>query len=186
VDAEISTIDMVSGAQFGGISGLRFLADLDLTSTPLFLPSSGATTVFADFAGSVLIQDDGAGSPGSGPVLLTGSFLDTVGFQANNPGIAGSVQGSIGEIAGDPLFTAAFGSGADLNLQLASFLSGGGPATQVCQIGDSCLAPSTFRAWTAQANATVNPVPVPEPSTGLLLGLGIAGLAVLQGRLRGA
>ena len=42
VDAEISTIDMVSGAQFGGITGLRFLADLDLTSTPLFLPPVGA------------------------------------------------------------------------------------------------------------------------------------------------
>jgi hypothetical protein len=184
VNAEISTIDMTSGDQFGGISGLRFETVMDLSGAPLFLGPIGPTVVFADFtAGSVTIRDDGAGPVGSGPVLLTGSFEDLTTFQAAFPGINGSLAGAFGGIAGDPDFTAAFGSGADLNLQLTAFVSGGGPATQVCQIGNSCIGPTTaFRAWDAEPVATVNPVVLPEPTGSLLLGAGLAGIALLRRR----
>jgi hypothetical protein len=181
VRAEISTIEMVSGTIFGGISGLRFEMDLDLSGSPLFLPPVGPTLVDADFAaGSVIIRDDGDGP--NGPVLLTGNFLDLLGFGANFDvlGLNGSLSGSFGEISGDPLFTTPFGSGADLNLQLSAF-----SGTQICHLGNTCIGPTTaFSAWTAQPTATVNPIPLPEPSTALLLGLGLGGLALVQRKRR--
>jgi hypothetical protein len=142
VRAEISTIDMTSGTQFGGISGLHFDADLDLSGSPLFLPLVGPTTALADFTGTIEIRDDGAGPVGSGPILLSGNFTDLVNFQAF-PGVSGNLSGTFGELTGDPTFRIAFGSGADLNLQLSAFQTASGSASQVCHIGDTCFGATT-------------------------------------------
>jgi hypothetical protein len=170
------------------------VAHLTPGSLGIFTTGGVIDQIFADFDGGVVYWDvtlSDLGPGGVGP-LLDGDLVGNASFNAveNFNLKSGSFTGDFGVATGDATFMAAWGIGGSFLINLTQFGPLVGPAfADLCQMTTfgTCAIPAppndlvTFKA---QPNGQITPV-VPEPSTGLLVGLGLLAItAVGRKKLR--
>jgi len=90
----------------------------------------------------------------------------------------------------DPDFKSAFGSLGGLNANYSGFFSDGVTvASNLCNMAKAgvgtygsalCAGGYALDDFAVNTNMTIIPIAIPEPSTALLLGLGLAGVAALR------
>jgi hypothetical protein len=150
--------------------------------------------IAASFDGGVVSWDVTLSDLGPGGVgmLLDGDLVGSASFNALEQFNlkSGSFTGEFDVDTGDPDFLAAWGIGGSFLLNLTQFGPLVGPAfADLCQMTTlgTCgipAPPNDLVTFKAQPNGQITPV-VPEPSTGLLVGLGLLGLtAVGRKKLR--
>ena len=186
-----------------------FTSDLWLaggTFNVAFLPigSTNPRGLSAGFVNGAL-QDFSILDTGTGFTVLNADFVGNLAFSAAETGpggfptaITGQLTGTVASLAsGDADFLSAFGPLSALNGSYASFFSDGvttGTTTgNMCHLvkndGTSmgatswpttCAGPYGLDDFVANAGLTLTPTVIPEPGSALLLGLGLAGVAVLR------
>lgn len=153
--------------------------------------TNGSTTkqIAANFDGGVVYWDvtlNDLGPGGVGP-LLDGDLQGIASFNAlqNFNLQTGSFTGEFDVATGDPDFVAAWGVGGSFIVNLTQFGPLVGPAfTDLCQmttLGTCAIPapPNDLVDFKAQPNGQITPQIIPEPSTGLLLGLGLLGVTAV-------
>lgn len=133
---------------------------------------------------------------GSGFTLLNADYVGQLTFSGIETiaAVNGELTGDLNILAsGDADFLSAFGTLGSLDANFSSFQSGGvSVGANLCNlVKDDGLGGGTWPTtacgpgyglddFTVNANMTIIPVAIPEPGTALLLGLGLAGVAILR------
>lgn len=199
VEAYLSQINFSNRANITGIAPNTVLLQSDImlvggsfNVTPVS-PSTNPSQFSALFTNGLVdlgIFDTVAGLP-----LLDTDYIGSLGMSATEVafvGVAGQLSADLAILnSSNADFLSAFGPQGELDANFSGFFSDGvtvglnlcrlvqaGSLTYANPASSTC--PGGYALDDFTTNAVITIVPVPEPGTALLLGLGIAGVAALR------
>jgi len=181
IDSYISQINFTNRAPISINPGdVTFSSQLSVVSLQLIGPPTGVVFVDGLFSNGLIDYSivDTVGTAGAPILMMEGDYDGSLQFTANATSgvVSGALLASIAMPAsGNADFRAAFGPGADLDANLA--LGSGSLCTTIV----TCVFPAASLHDFAAA-ATINITPIPEPTTALLIGLGLIGLTAQRKR----
>ena len=187
-EAYVSTINMASGGIFNIAAGdVLFSSALMLTGTPFygFPPYGSGEFLLGSFANGMAADFSIVDLAGGSNLLVEGDYLTALQWKATQglgTIVSGTLDGKFTKTGGDPDFLAAAIYLDRFNAFMTGFTSDGSTVTNLCGLVLTCPPAgvvSDFDNWEANPNMTIN---VPEPATGLLVGLAIAQLAAARRR----
>lgn len=172
-------------------------SDIMLVGGSLSVSNSAANnprSLSATFTNGLV--DLGIFDTGMGLPLLDTDYIGSLGFSAAETGplalplpITGQLSGDLVTLlTSDADFLSAFGPLGELDANFSGFFSDGASVTNnLCNlvragggVYGSQLCAGVDALDDFETNAVITIVPVPEPGTALLLGLGLAGVAALR------
>lgn len=210
VQGSVDLFRMTDGSTVGLAAGqVQFSLSLSKDSLLVWGDALNNGTILGSYSNGPVsdfyLIDTGADGNPADDLLLEGSFDS--GAQLNITSTFGAFLG--GTLGGrytvgpgsTPDFASRISAFGDLSIALSQFENQAGAANTICSISDEVfaqfcsfapfdkppVAPTAYPGledFTAQPNVDFTPDPIPEPTTGLLLTLGVAAVARVSGRRR--
>jgi len=198
-ESSVTTIEFSGGTIIGGIPLGNVVVQSVLSivpgpNSPVFNPGSGIfdpAIIGAQMANGIVADISITDIADGGNLLLLADYTSTVEWkiqEAFGGQINGSLVGDFLVTGGDAGFTTAFGPQGNFFSVLASVLTGtsgtGTPVNDICaQLTSFGCAPLPFEDILSHTTApTTTITPIPEPTTGLLVLLGLVGMSARRRR----
>ena len=184
ISGYISTINFANKGPISiPVGDVLFSSQLTLSNELLIGPAFDIAVVTGELSNG-LADDFSIVDVGSATALMEGDFDGAMSFSASSVTgvVSANMAADIGSsLSGNSDFLLAFGNVGSLDLQVV--LGAGTVCSTIatCPTAPNLTPPAVLHDFTGPTNITITPIP--EPATGLLIGLGMLGLT-LRARVR--
>ncbi len=194
--ADVDEINLVGGGTINVASGtVEFsMSTVSLIGgSELFAPNPFPSFVAGEFANGMTFDFAITDIAGGSTVMLEGEFLAPILWTAQQlffGVVNGNLDGDFSVVGGDGDFVSAWNAPeGSFDAQMSSFLAGGLPVNQACELtssfgtaGLACagLPADGFTSWTSNPVVTLQPTAIPEPSQGALAIFALGALAACR------